>query len=91
MNTLGISEARSKLPQLIDQVDQELGSLFITKNGKPKAVLMSSEEFESWVETVASYQDPQTRKRNTELKSGKKQKFLTLKDLYFLWERCKET
>lgn len=77
MNILGVSETRSRLPQLVDQVDQELGQLFITKNGRTKAVLISSEEYESWIETIASYQDAQTLKRNSELKS-KKVKLLTL-------------
>lgn len=81
MNILGVSEARSKLPQLIDQVDQELGQLFITKNGKTKAVLMSSEEYESWIETLASYHNRETRKRNKELKTGKNTKLLTLDEL----------
>ena len=81
MNILGVSEARSKLPKLVDQVDRELGQFFITKSGRTKAVLVSSEEYESWIETIASYRDPQTRKRNKELKSGSKSKLLTLEEL----------
>lgn len=81
MYTLGVSEARTNLAQLVDQVDEGLGRLFITKNGRAKAVLISAEEFESWIETIASYQDPETRKRNKELKTIKQKNLLTLKSL----------
>ena len=81
MNILGISEVRNKLPQLVDEVDEKLGQLFITKNGRAKAVLMSSEEFESWVETLASYQDKETRQRNKELKTLMKKDLITFAEL----------
>lgn len=77
MNILGISEVRNKLPQLVDEVDEKLGQLFITKNGRAKAVLISAGEFDSWVETIASYQDKETRKRNRQLKTLKKSDLLT--------------
>lgn len=81
MNTLGVSEVRTKLPQLIDEVDEKLGQLFITKNGRAKAVLISADEFESWIETIASYKDAETRKRNKELKNLKRKDLLTLEEL----------
>lgn len=81
MNILGISEARNKLPQLVDEVDEKLGQLFITKNGRAKAVLISADEFDSWVETIASYQDKETRKRNRQLKTLKKSDLLTFEEL----------
>lgn len=81
MYTLGISEARSRFAQLVDQVNEGFERLFITKNGRAKAVLISAEEFESWIETIASYQDPETMKRNKELKGLKRKDLLTLKEL----------
>lgn len=81
MQIVGVSEARTKLAQLVDQVDESLGRLFITKNGRAKAVLMSAQEFESWIETIASYQDPETRKRNKELTVIKQKNLLTPKEL----------
>lgn len=81
MNILGISQVRAKLPQLVDEVDQKLGQLFITKNGRAKAVLISADEFESWIETIASYEDKETMKRNKELKSLKRKDLLTLEEL----------
>ena len=87
MNTIGVSEARQKLTKLIDEIDSRFERLTITKGGKPKAVLMSAEEFESWVETIASYNDPETMKRVKELNNmtvgdiKKSKKFITLDEL----------
>ena len=80
MNVLGVSEARSKFAKLINTVDEQFERLYITKNGKTKAVLLSSDEFESWIETLASYQDEETRTRNKELKNLD-QELLTLDQL----------
>ena len=81
MTTIGVSEARTKLAQLVDQVHDGFERLFITKNGRARAVLISVEEFESWIETIVSYQNSETRKRNKELKTIKQKDLLTLKEL----------
>ena len=41
-----------KLSALVDQVHNSDEEVVITKNGRPVAVLVSSDEFESWKETV---------------------------------------
>ena len=71
MMTLGISQVRQNLPKLIDEIDSRFERLFITKGGKAKAVLMSADEFESWIETFASYEDPETMKLHKEIKAAK--------------------
>ncbi len=87
MMTLGISQVRQNLPKLIDEIDARFERLFITKGGKAKAVLMSSEEFEGWMETIASYEDPETMKVIREVGNmniqdiRKSKKFITLEDL----------
>lgn len=87
MMTLGVSQVRQNLPKLIDEIDARFERLFITKGGKAKAVIMSSEEFESWVETIASYEDPQTMKVIREMGNmsvkeiRKSKKFITLEEL----------
>lgn len=87
MMTLGISQVRQNLPKLIDEIDNRFEHLFITKSGKAKAVLMSAEEFESWRETFASYEDPETMKvirevGNMSIEEIKKsKKFITLEEL----------
>ena len=87
MITLGVSEARANLPKLIDQIDARFERLFITKGGKAKAVIMSSDEFESWMETIEEYQDPESLERAREINKmsiqqiKKSKKFITLEEL----------
>lgn len=52
MDTIGISDARTNLPKIIDDVYEKLKSFVITVSGKPKAVIMSVEELESLQETA---------------------------------------
>ena len=59
MNTISVSEARMKLSALVDAVNRTEEELFITKNGRPVAVLVSPEEFASWRETVWIRNEPE--------------------------------
>ena len=52
MSTLSVSEAKMKLSALTDLVNATHEEVVITKNGKPVAVLISPDEFESWRETM---------------------------------------
>ncbi len=51
MRTLSLSEAKMKLSELIENVYSTDEEVVITKNGRPSAVLVSPDEFESWKET----------------------------------------
>ena len=53
MKTLPLSEAKMKLSALIDEIRDRDEEVTITRNGRPVAVLVSCDEFESWRETVA--------------------------------------
>jgi len=53
IETLPVSEARSRLPQMVKDVDRLQERFIITQNGRPKAVVMSLEEYEEWVETLS--------------------------------------
>lgn len=49
--TLTVTDARRQFFDLVEKVN--LGSYFtLTTNGSPKAVLLSSDEFEAWQETL---------------------------------------
>ncbi|MGH8674965.1 MAG: type II toxin-antitoxin system Phd/YefM family antitoxin [Burkholderiales bacterium] len=48
MKTLPLTEAKSKLSGLVEQVSAFDEEVIITKNGRPAAVLVSADEFESW-------------------------------------------
>lgn len=52
MTTLSVSEAKMKLSALTDSVNTTHENVVITKNGKPVAVLVSPDEYESWRETM---------------------------------------
>jgi len=52
VNTISVSEAKMKLSALVDSVKETDEEIVITKNGRPVAVLVSPDEFESWQETL---------------------------------------
>ena len=52
MKTLPLSEAKSQLSGLVEQVRTLEEQVMITRNGRPAAVLVSAEEFERWKETI---------------------------------------
>lgn len=82
MDTIAISDFRSNLPSLINQVSEYMKRFVISVSGKPKAVVMSLEELESLEETAEILSDPTAYKK---IKIGEKQaklkKGILLKDL----------
>ena len=85
MKALSVSEAKMKLSGLIDTVNATDEEIVITKNGRPAAVLVSPEEFESLKETVAVRSDSALMK---EIRNGvralrmKRAKLYTLDELF---------
>jgi antitoxin YefM len=85
MKALSVSEAKMKLSGLIDTVNTTDEEIVITKNGRPAAVLVSHEEFESLKETVAVRSDSALMK---EIRKGvralrmKRTKLYTLDELF---------
>jgi len=57
MKTLPLAEAKAKLSALVDRVTATDEEVLITRNGRPAAVLVSLDEFESWKETRAIQSD----------------------------------
>ena len=53
MKTLPLTEAKAKLSSLIDEVRDRDEEVTITRNGRPVAVLVSADEFDSWKETIS--------------------------------------
>lgn len=53
MQTLSLSEVKTKLSGLVEDVERRDEEIVITKNGRPAAVLVSPDEYESWKETLA--------------------------------------
>ncbi|MGD9160321.1 MAG: type II toxin-antitoxin system Phd/YefM family antitoxin [Desulfobacteraceae bacterium] len=85
METLSLSEAKMKLSSLVDRVSNLDDEIVITKNGRPAAVLVSPDEYESWKETILINSD---RDFVGEIKKGikalkeKKAKLYTLDELF---------
>lgn len=59
MKVLPLSEVKTRLSELVDAVERRDEPLTITRNGKPIAIIVSKEEYDSWHETVEILRDPQ--------------------------------
>ena len=85
MKTLPIAEAKAKLSHLVDRVEKTDEEVLITRNGRPVAVLVSPDEYESWKETRAIQSDRELmreiRRGLRELKKGRG-KIYTLEQLF---------
>lgn len=75
MRVLPLSEAKSKLSQLVADVEANDDEITITRNGKAVAVLVSHEDFEGWKETAEIMDDREllaaVRKGMSEIKKGR--------------------
>ena len=69
MNTISVSEAKMKLSAIVNAIKETDEEVVITKNGRPVAVLVSPDEFESWRETMTIRFDADLMK---EIKNGLK-------------------
>lgn len=71
---INISDARARLPKLVDEVGEGVSRFLITVNSKPKAVLVGIEELEALEETAEILSipgaDKSIRKGYSEAKKG---------------------
>jgi len=85
VKTLPLSEAKTKLSGLVKKVSSRDEEIVITKNGRPAAVLVSPDEFDSWKETIAVRADTalmrEIKAGLSALKAGKA-KLYTLEELF---------
>ena len=85
MKTLPLSEVKMKLSKLVDNVSSTDEEVVITKNGYSAAVLVSTDEFEGWKETLTVRGDDELM---GEIEAGlselreKKSKLYTLDELF---------
>lgn len=66
MTTLPLATVRDRLSSLVDEVARTHDALTITRNGTPAAVVLSIEDYESIMETLALLNDPVDRERLAE-------------------------
>ncbi len=75
MRTLPLTEARKDLSKLVDEVTSAHEHITITRQGRPAAVVMSADEFESWQETLEILADPLTmaslKRAERDIKAGR--------------------
>jgi len=60
MNTAPLTEVRDKLREVVDTVVETGSEYIITRHGKPVAVVLSYDEYESLVETLNIISDDDT-------------------------------
>lgn len=70
MDTIALSELRSNLPGVIKKMTDGLDRLIVTVSGRPKAVMLSLDEFESLEETAEILAIPGALKA---IKAGEKE------------------
>jgi len=83
MKTLSVSEAKMKLSGLVDAISKTEEEVMITKNGRPAAILINPEEYESLKETMEIRSDAELMK---EIKEGLKKTKRGKAKLYSLEE-----
>jgi prevent-host-death family protein len=84
--TVSISEARKRIFDIADEVQVPNKVYTLTASGRPKAVIMSASEYESWTETMDVLRDcPDIFERISEsdraVKTGDWSNFVTLREL----------
>jgi antitoxin YefM len=85
MKTLPLSEVKMKLSAIVDHVEATDEEIVITRNGRPAAILVSPDEYESWKETIAVKSQPALM---DEIKNGlqqlknRKARLYTLEELF---------
>jgi antitoxin YefM len=73
--TITLKELRPKLPEVMRDIDSKMDRFVITKRGKPAALMMSIEDYESIMETLDILSNSGMAKRikeaEAEVKKGK--------------------
>lgn len=90
-NIISISEARNRIFEITDDVQAPNKVYTLTSNGKPKAVIVSAEEYESMVETMEVERifpdlDKDIAETEEAFRTGEYKKWPTLKDLKKDWD-----
>ena len=88
--TLPISEARKIIFDIAEEVQKPNNYYTLTEKGRPKAVIMSAEDFESWAETVEVMRefpklDRDIAEAKMDIRTGKYKKYQTLDGLKKSW------
>ncbi len=85
-NTLSITEARKNIFKILEDVQKPGVRYTLTEKGRPKAVIMSIDEFESWAETIEVSQEfpdlhKEIKKIDKAIETGEYKSWATLDDI----------
>ena len=73
--TIPLTELRPKLPKIMDRLSKYFDRCIVTRHGKPEAVMLSEDDYESLLETLDILSDQKLmkdiKKAQEELKKGK--------------------
>ena len=89
-HTISISEARKHIFEIADEVQVPNKVYTLTADGKPKVVIMSAEEYDSWQETMEVLRifpdlDKDMAETDEAVRTGEYKKWSTLDDLKKKW------
>lgn len=83
VTTVSLKTLRPALPKAIDRIDRHLDRYLITKRGKPVAVMLSVDDYESLMETLDILADPTAmdglRKGEADLRRGRTRSWQEIK------------
>ena len=84
--TLSVTDARKQLFKIINEVSKQKSYYTITEKGKPKVVILSSEEFDSWREAMEikmTFSDikKDIKETNDDIKTGKYKTYKTIEEI----------
>lgn len=84
--TISISEARKRIFDIADEVQAPNKVYTLTADGRPKVVIMSAEEYESWMETMEVLRefpdiDKDIAETDEAVRTGVYKKWATLEDM----------
>jgi len=75
VNTITLKELRPELPEVIKDIDTKLDRYIVMKRGRPVAVMMSPDDYESLLETIEILSNKEAvrriKKAKREIKEGK--------------------
>jgi len=73
--TIPLTELRPQLPKIMNRLSKYFDRYIITRHGKPEAILLSEEDYESLMETLDILSDPKLvkaiEKAKDDFKKGK--------------------
>lgn len=83
MRTLPLSEAKDRLSRIVGDVAERDERVMITRNGRPAAIVVSPEEFESWQATIDILSDPELMAQlQRSKKAMRRAKTYTIEELF---------